>query len=124
MLRRRLKTGSLMPILALALPCASHAQEIGVGMGVSQFSGRFGGTERSEIHSVHISLNAAHKGWRADLTLPYLRVAGAGGIDVGGIVIPIEGLGPSEGVGDLTLRATRSLPESLELPVACRSRGR
>lgn len=102
---------------AISWSCAAHGQEIGLGVGASHFSGRFGGTERSEIDSVYVSANAVLDGWRVDLTLPYLRVAGAGTINVGGIIVPIDGAGPVEGLGDLTVRVTRSLPESPELPL-------
>jgi hypothetical protein len=112
-----MRAGCLLPVLALAWASEASAQQVGVGTGVSHLSGRFGGTERSEIQSVYVSLNAVHGDWRADATLPYLRLAGVGGIDVGGIIIPIEGLGPSEGLGDLTLRVTRSLGQDLNLPV-------
>jgi hypothetical protein len=111
------RAGCLLPVLALAWASETSAQQVGVGTGVSHLSGRFGGTERSQIQSVYVSLNAVHGDWRADATLPYLRIAGVGGIDVGGIIVPIEGLGPSEGIGDLTLRVTRSLGQDLNLPV-------
>jgi hypothetical protein len=104
-------------MLVFAWPGAANAQDIGVGAGASHFSGRFGGTERSEIDSVYVLANVVLGGWRTDLTLPYLRVTGAGTINVGGIIVPIEGAGPVEGVGDLTIRVTRSLPESLDLPL-------
>jgi hypothetical protein len=107
-----------VPLLAFAWPSAAHAQAIGAGVGASHLSGRFGGTERTTVESVYVSANAASDGWRLDLTLPYLRVAGAGTIDIGGIIVPIEGSGRAEGVGDLTIRVTRSLPDGLKLPVA------
>jgi hypothetical protein len=108
----------LVPVLALAWSSSATAQDIGVGIGASHFSGRFGGAARTSVDSVYVSASAASDKWRLDLTLPYLRVAGGGTVDVGGIIIPIEGLGSSEGMGDLTARVTRSLPESGALPVA------
>lgn len=111
------RAARLITIAVLAWPCAALAQDIGVGTGASHFSGRFGGAERSEIDSVYLSANAVLDGWRLDLTLPYLRLAGAGTIEIGGIIVPIEGSGRVEGVGDLTVRVTRALPESLGLPI-------
>jgi hypothetical protein len=107
----------LVPLLALACPAGLSAQEISGGAGASHFSGRFGGAERTTVDSVYVSASAASDRWRLDLTLPYLRVSGGGTVDIGGIIIPIEGLGSSEGFGDLTVRVTRSLPESGALPV-------
>ncbi len=112
-----MKAICLCLLLALALPAPGNAQEFGVGIGASRFSGRFGGTERSEIDSVYITANASTRGWRLDATLPYLRVNGAGTIDIGGIIVPVDELGPSKGVGDLTVRVTRSAPEPFNLPL-------
>jgi hypothetical protein len=108
----------LVPFLACALSYSAAAQEIGGGVGASHFSGRFGGAERTSVDSIYLSASAASDKWRLDLTLPYLRVSGGGTVDIGGIIIPIEGLGSSQGLGDLTVRVTRSLPESGAVPVA------
>jgi hypothetical protein len=107
----------LLALPALALSSAAGAQEIGLGVGASHFSGRFGGTERTQVDSVYLSANATSHGWRLDLTLPYLRVSGSGTIDIGGILVPIEGSGRSEGVGDLSVRVSRSLPRLPGLPL-------
>ncbi len=96
-------------LLALlwATPGSVAAREVGVSVGASYSTGRYGGTEPVKIGSTYFGLNTSVGNWRVDATLPYL-IIGTGGatVDAGGIVLPGEGRQNISGFGDLTLRAT------------------
>jgi len=95
-------------IVALATPATVAAQQVDVSVGGSYSSGRYGGPDRTELGTGYVGVGTSHNGWRVDATLPYLTLRSGGeAVDIGGITLP--GGQRTSGLGDLTLRASRSL---------------
>ncbi|HEV2079353.1 MAG TPA: hypothetical protein VGR19_05585 [Allosphingosinicella sp.] len=91
----------------VGMPSSAAAQEIGMSLGGSFSSGRYGGTERVNLSTVVLGVSATYGRWRVDGTLPYVVLdSGRSAIEVGGIVVPGEAGGRTEGVGDAVLRLT------------------
>lgn len=96
--------------LAASIPTAATGQELGASAGASYSTGDYGFAERTEIGSAFIGLNSTYRGWRLDVTLPFLTVSSPGeAVDAGGILLPGK-RGRTSGLGDLTLRLSRPLP--------------
>lgn len=95
-------------ILAVATPAAGFAQQIDISVGASYSSGHYGATDRTELATTYVNLGVSRAGWRLDTTLPYLSLRSGGApVDIGGITLP--GGQRTKGLGDLTIRASRSL---------------
>jgi len=97
----------LLLTLLWATPGSAAAREVGVSVGSSYSTGKYGGTDPITIGSTYLGLNAAVSDWRVDATLPYL-IVGTGGaaVDAGGLVLPGKGRQNISGFGDLTLRTS------------------
>jgi hypothetical protein len=90
-----------------SLSAAADAQEIGISLGGSFSSGRYGGDERVDLGALYLGLSGTYRRWRLDGTLPYVMLdSGASAIEVGGVVLPGEGGGRTQGVGDAVFRLT------------------
>ena len=95
-------------ILAVATPATGFAQQVDISVGGSYSSGHYGAPDRTELATTYVNLGISHSGWRLDTTLPYLWLRSGGApVDIGGI--PLPGGQRTKGLGDLTLRASRSL---------------
>lgn len=93
--------------LLWTMPSSVAAREVGVSVGASYSTGKYGGTDPIRIGSTYLGLNTSVSSWRVDATLPYL-IIGTGGVavDAGGLILPGEGRQKISGFGDLTLRAS------------------
>lgn len=110
--------------------------------GIDYSVGKYGGTQDTSILVVPFSVRARTGAFRFSATLPYLRIDGpayvVGGGDTGPIVINPNPTGlrtVRQGLGDLTLGATYSLPSEavggfdvdlgarVKLPTADKSKG-
>jgi hypothetical protein len=136
---------------AAAAPAAAQRQghlldrnDLGLSLttGIDYSVGRYGGTADTRILVVPFSVRARAGAFRFSATLPYLRIDGpaniVGGGEGGPIVIDPNAGGPRsvrQGLGDITLGATYSLPAAslggfdvdiggrVKLPTADRSKG-
>lgn len=112
----------LLLIASLATwPEAAAAREIGLSVGASYSSGRYGATHPIRIASTNFGANAEVGAWRVDATIPYLVISTAGAaVDAGGLVLPGNDRGSIRGFGDMTLRSSAPVPLGEDAPVDIR----
>ncbi|MFN3724690.1 MAG: hypothetical protein ACK4SZ_00140 [Allosphingosinicella sp.] len=97
---------------------AEPAQPEGFGLsfstGIDYSSGRYGQAEKTDILVVPMSARATAGRLSLTATLPYLRIDGPGGVVVGPGGDPLPGVptagGVRQGLGDLSLGATYTIP--------------
>jgi hypothetical protein len=123
MKKSSLSAAAIMAAIFVATP--AHAERIpnvddwgfSLSTGIDYSSGDYGQTEKTEILVVPLSARVK-AGWiRLSATLPYLRIDSPGGVVIGPDGTPLPGVptasGVREGLGDLSLAATASLPPAM-----------
>lgn len=99
-------------------PQAERAQEPGfsfsISTGIDYSTGDYGQAEKTEILVVPVTARATTGPLSFSATLPYLRIDGPGGVVIGPGGDPLPGVptagGVRDGIGDLSLGATYTIP--------------
>ena len=99
---------------AAAAPTSPFDASLSVGADYS--SGKYGEASATKIWIAPVSAAVKLDSWRLTATLPYLRIDGPAGVVIGPDGRPLPGVGTTsgvrEGVGDLSLAATATLPSA------------
>ena len=149
-MRLTMLAGLAAAVSALAAPAAAQKSEssqvekrldpfaVSFSTGVDYSSGRYGAAEKTNLLVVPLSVRAkTGQGFAFTATLPYIRIDGPGGVVLGPGGEPLPGVpttsGKRDGIGDLSLGASYTLPSSgpieigfggrVKLPTSPRSKG-
>lgn len=91
--------------------------DFSVTTGADYSSGKYGTTSKTKILIAPVTAAVKTDGWRLSATLPYLRIDGPAGVVIGPDGRPLPGVptvsGVREGLGDLSLAGTYTVPEDL-----------
>lgn len=116
-MRHAIFTSCMLASVALLHPDAARADEGGrfsLETGADYNTGKYGGTQSTDILYVPVTGKYQDKEWTLKLTVPYLRISGPGN------VVAINGLGVTgaataanrptrSGLGDVVMAATHSI---------------
>ncbi len=117
---------SLIPFFLIAAPASAQTSQgsdvkdrsnqpgFSFSTGIDYSTGDYGQAEETEILVVPVSAKATAGNFAFTVTVPYLRIDGPGGVVVGPGGEPLPGVpsagGVRQGIGDLTLGATYTVP--------------
>lgn len=116
-----IRAGLVLACVCAAPPARAEDPRWKFTTGMDYSSGKYGGTDRTDIWYVPFTLRYNVEPWQFKLTVPYLSMQSAGGTIIGydtnGVPIRSGGGAPSResGLGDIVASATFSLVERLEL---------
>ena len=100
-------------ILAISLLLSSlvYAAETTVNLGLDYSSGKYGGSESTEILYVPLILKYETGAWIGKLIIPYIRITGPGEVlpDIGRVGTATQPRQTEQGLGDITASLTRAI---------------
>lgn len=88
-----------------------HASETTVSLGADYSSGKYGGSESTEILYIPMILKYETGPWIGKLTIPYIRITGPGDVvpDLGRVGTFTRTRQTEQGLGDITASLTRAV---------------
>src|SRR5262249_49549318 len=99
----------LATLAVCAPPAHALDADVRVSLGYHYSTGDYGTDTTTEIHYVPLTLRADVGDFRAKLTIPYLRIEGAGTVVQGPNGPILTNAGTSDGLGDVLARGTYTL---------------
>ncbi|MHB1231787.1 MAG: hypothetical protein ACYCZQ_04275 [Burkholderiales bacterium] len=93
---------------------AAHAANFSLTSGLDYSSGKYGGTQSTEILYVPLTGKYEMDRWTFKLTVPYIRITGPGGVtrDIGGFKTSGTTRTTASGLGDVVAAATYNVYDS------------
>lgn len=112
------RTALLWTAAAGLTAAPATASDISFGTSGSYSTGRYGGSEPTELSVVSATASVTLRGWDLSASVPYLQVeVGIGEeLSLGGVLIRPEGRSKISGFGDLVMTAGRILPLGDDMP--------